>query len=251
MKPDFPVSADIPNLRTLWKLAFGDTDDFLDVFFSTAYAPTRCRCIREEKGISAALYWMDMDLSGQKFAYIYAVATDPACRGRGLCRMLMEDTAAVLTAQGYAGAILVPQEEGLRAMYGRMGYLPATTVDEVFCAASIPCPVAEISGEEYAAQRRAFAPDGSLTPGQVALNLLSKFSRFYVGEGFLAVVSREQEHLRILEYLGDRETASALVAALGATEATLRAPGKGRTFSMYRPLTGTCQKPEYYPFAFD
>ena len=251
MKPDYPVSGDIPKLRQLWKLAFGDTDDFLDVFFSTAYVPDRCRCIREGNAIPAALYWLDMDCGAQKFAYIYAVATNPDYRGRGLCRMLMEDTAAVLTAWGYDGAILVPQDEGLRTMYGRMGYLPATALDEVLCTASVPCPVTEITATDYAARRIDLLPEGSFTPGPEALTFLEKLARFYTGSTFLAAVSREQEHLRILEYLGDRKAAPALVAALGATEATLRAPGTGTEFAMYRPLTDTCKKPDYYPFAFD
>lgn len=251
MKPDYSVSGDIPKLRQLWKLAFGDTDAFWDVFFSTAYVPDRCRCIREGDAIPAALYWMDMTCQGQKFAYIYAVATDPVFRGKGLCRMLMEDTADVLTARGYDGAILVPQDAGLRTMYGRMGYLPATTLDQIFCAGSTPCPVQEIAAADYAARRGALLPEGSILPGQAALDFLAAFARFYAGDGFLAAVSREQEHLRILEYLGNPASASALVAALGRTEATLRRPGKGMEFSMYRPLTQTCQKPEYYPFAFD
>ena len=251
MKPDYPGSADVPGLRKLWKLAFGDTDEFLDLFFSVAFSSDRCRCIREGDGISAALYWLDMDCNGQKFAYIYAVATDPTCRGRGLCRLLMEDTAELLTAGGYDGAILVPQDAGLRTMYGRMGYLPATSLDQVFCAGSTPCPVQEITAADYAARRGALLPEGSILPGKAALDFLAAFARFYAGDGFLAAVSQEQEHLRILEYLGNPEAAPALVAALGRTEATLRRPGKGMEFSMYRPLTQTCQKPEYYPFAFD
>ena len=251
MKPDYPASSDISRLRRLWFLTFGDTDEFLDVFFSVAFSPDRCRCIREDDGIPAALYWMDLDLKGQKFAYIYAVATDPACRGRGLCRNLMEDTAGILTARGYDGAILVPQEEGLRAMYRKMGYKSVTAIDEEFCAASVPCPVEEITPADFAARRSEWLPEGSLELGTAALAFLAQFARFYAGDGFLAAVSREQEHMRILEYLGDREEASALVAALGATEATVRYPGKSREFAMYRPLTPLCKKPEYYPFAFD
>lgn len=251
MMTDYPAAGDIPKLRRLWKLAFGDTDAFLDVFFSTAYAPEQCRCIREEDKISAALYWLDMDCEGQKFAYIYAVATDPDCRGRGLCRTLMEDTAGVLTARRYDGAILMPQDEGLRAMYGRMGYLPATTIEETFCAGSAACPAEEITAEAYTARRAAYLPEGSITPGPAAVAFLGKLARFYAGNGFLAAVSREEGHLRILEYLGDRNAAPALVAALGATEATLRTPGHNKEFAMYRPLTDDCKKPEYYPFAFD
>ena len=251
MNLDHPVAGDISGLRQLWKLAFGDTDAFLDIFFSTAYGPDHCRCIRENDGVSAALYWLDMDYKGQKFAYIYAVATDPACRGRGLCRMLMEDTTAVLTARGYDGIILVPQDKGLRTMYGRMGYFPAAPIDAVFCAASDSCPVRELTAEEYADRRKELLPEGSLIPGQAAVNFLGELARFYAGSHFLAAVSRETEHLRVLEYLGSRVHAPALVAALGATEATLRCPGEGTEFAMYRPLTAACKRPEYYPFAFD
>ena len=251
MTIDHPAACHIPKLRLLWKKAFGDTDAFLDVFFSTGYDASRCRCIQEDEDMAAALYWFDMTCSGQKFAYIYAVATDPDFRGRGLCRMLMDDTAAVLKAQGYDGAILVPQDAGLRIMYGKMGYLPATTLEEAHCAASVPCSVEEISVEDYACRRKSCLPAGGMLPEQAALDFLSKLARFYAGEGFLAAVSREEEHLRILEYLGDRSVASALVAALGHREATLRTVGAGMEFAMYLPLTDRCCMPEYFPFAFD
>ena len=88
-----PDCRHIPELRSLWKTAFGDEDAFLDAFFSTAYSPDRCRCIIEDDGIQAALYWFDASCAGHKFAYLYAVATDPAHRGKGLCRKLMEDVA--------------------------------------------------------------------------------------------------------------------------------------------------------------
>ena len=69
-----------------------DEDAFLDTFFSVAFSPDRCRCILDHENLQAVLYWFDATCENQKFAYLYAVATDPASRGRGLCRMLMEDT---------------------------------------------------------------------------------------------------------------------------------------------------------------
>ena len=251
MTADYPGIGDIPQLRSLWKKAFGDTDAFLDIFFSTGYSPDRCRFIRQGGIIGTALYWMDLDWDDRKFAYIYAVATDPGCRGRGLCRQLMADTAALLTGRGYAGAILVPQDEGLRAMYAKMGYLPAAPIDQVFCASSAPCPVTQISPSDYAARRASLVPEGSLSLSREALDFLGELARFYAGDGFLAAVSLEPEHLRILEYLGNRELAPCLVAALGATEATLCTPGQGTPLGMYLPLSEDCPRPEYYPFAFD
>ncbi len=252
MNLDHPTAALIQPLRDLWKEAFGDSDAFLDSFFSIAYAPERCRCIATEGAVDAALYWFDVFCGNQKFAYIYAVATAAAARGKGCCRTLMEDTAEVLKNAGYHGALLVPQDEGLRAMYGRMGYLPATSIDECICAAGeTSAPFSEITPEAYADRRPALLPDGSVELGGESLAFLAAHARFYEGDGLLAAVSREQEHLRILEYLGDRTAVPALVAALGRTEVTLRTPGTGTPLAMYLPLIPDCRKPDYFAFCFD
>lgn len=251
MKTELPAAPD-HQLRSLWKEAFGDTDAFLDLFFSIAFDPDRCRFIRLQGRAAAALYWLDVFLGGQKFAYIYAVATARDFRGQGLCRQLMEDTAATLKAKGYQGALLVPQDGGLRAMYRSMGYRDAAPIDEFFCAAAdAPVSAGEIPAEEYAALRRNLLQDGSADLGEKALGFLAATARFYAGDGFAAAVSRETVHLRMLEYLGDRDLLPGLVAALGATEATVRTPGHSRPFAMYLPLTPDCVTPEYYPFAFD
>jgi predicted acetyltransferase len=108
MRIDAPTTAQIPALRALWKEAFADEDVFLDIFFSASFSPERCRCLTVQDQLAAALYWMDCSAGEAKLAYIYAVATAKAYRGRGLCRALLEDTHAVLKRMGYAGAILVP-----------------------------------------------------------------------------------------------------------------------------------------------
>ncbi len=252
MKPDRPSPELIPQLRALWKEAFGDTDAFLDLFFGTAYDPLCCRCTVSQGRVTAALYWLDFYLGEQRFAYIYAVATARDCRGQGLCAALMADTAVHLAGNGYHGALLVPQDEGLRAMYGRMGYRDMGPIDEFFCAAGeTPVSAKKIAAPEYAALRQETAPAHSLRPGCKALSFLASVARFYAGDGFLAAVSRETAHLRILEYLGDREKLPGLIATLGATEATVRTPGSTVPFAMYLPLADNCGTPEYYPFAFD
>jgi len=252
MKIDHPDSPLVPQLRQLWKEAFGDTDAFLDIFFSTAFDPRRCRCITEDGQMLAALYWFDVTCQGQRFAYVYAVATAKAARGRGLCRKLMDDTAEHLHTQGYQGILLVPQDEGLRVMYGKMGYLPATSLSESICAAGEETlSITEISPQVYAARRASLLPPGGVIQEGENLSFLSALARFYEAPGLLAAVSRETEHLRVLEYLGDLALAPAFVAALGAREATLRCPGDALPFAMYRSLTADCIKPTYLGFCFD
>ena len=252
MRFDYPREDQIPQLRQLWKDSFGDTDAFLDLFFSTGFHPQRCRCALEEDRIVAALYWFDIHWNGLRCAYLYAVATDPQCRGRGLCRKLMEDTAAVLTAAGYDGALLVPQEEGLIAMYGKMGYLPATSIrEEIYPAGITPVAFREITAPEYAPARISLLPPRSVIQDGNNLAFFAAIAQFYRGDGFLAAVSRETDHLRILEFLGDTAQAAGLIRALGHTEATVRTPGCGKPFAMYRPLSDRCSKPDYFAFPFD
>lgn len=252
MRSDYPKESQIPGLRRLWQEAFGDTDAFLDLFFSTGFSPDRCRCIEDGGRILAALYWFDCSCADHKLAYLYAVATAEAARGQGLCRKLMADTAEVLRASGYSGAILVPQDEGLFTMYGKMGYAPASGIREFFhAAAETGIPLRPIDALEYASARRKKLPPDSVLQECNNLPFFRELARFYTGSDFLAAVSREPDHLRILEYLGNPDKLGNLIAALGYSEATVRMPGEGIPFSMYLPLRAECPKPAYFAFPYD
>ena len=54
MRIDHPTDAEISGLRQLWKEAFGDTDGFLDAFFSTGFSPERCLYAGEGGTVAAA-----------------------------------------------------------------------------------------------------------------------------------------------------------------------------------------------------
>jgi GNAT superfamily N-acetyltransferase len=252
MKPDYPKLRQIPGLRKLWKEAFGDSDAFLDLFFASGFSPDRCRCIANGDEIAAVCYWFDITCEGQKLAYVYAVATAKASRGQGLCRKLLADCADLLKAQGYSGILLVPQDEGLIRMYGGMGYLPATRLGEALWAAGdTAAPLRELTPEEYTRLREGRLPPFSALQEGPGLTFLGTQARFYEGPDFLTAVSRETEHLRILEYLGDTASIPSFIRALGHREATVRLPGDDRPYGMYLPLTADCKKPEYFAFSYD
>ena len=163
MKIDFPIPAQGMEMARLWQEAFGDSFEFIEGFFCTAYSPSRCRCVTVDGEIAAVLYWLDTEYDGQRFAYIYAVATKKSHRGKGLCRKLMDDTHAHLRTRGYAGALLVPQTDDLRKMYRAMGYMPCTSVSEFTCEASeTAAALHRIDRDTYAAARRTFLPEGGV-----------------------------------------------------------------------------------------
>ena len=190
-----PGKEEIPQLRTLWKQAFGDTDAFLDIFFSTAFAFDRCRCVVEDGVVAAALYWFSCQADGQPLAYLYAVATAEEFRGQGLCRQLMADTHSHLENLGYAGAMLVPGDPELRKMYRAMGYEDMTSVERFSCQAGAPICLERIDGAAYAALRRERLPQNAVLQEGENLRFLEAISQFYRGEDVLLCAAKDGDRL--------------------------------------------------------
>ena len=252
MKIDFPTPKQGMELVRLWQEAFGDSLEFIEGFFCTAYSPSRCRCVTVDRKVVAALYWLDARLDGRRYAYLYAVATAAAHRGKGLCRKLMEDTHAHLALRGYDGAVLVPQTPTLRQMYGNMGYESCTTVDEFSCeAAADPVELQRIGREEYARLRRDYLPRGGLLQEEENIAYLENMAFFYRGRDFLLSARTENGQLFSPELLGSTSAAPGILAALNCAAGTFRTPGGNIPFAMYRPLSKGAKAPEYFGLAFD
>ena len=244
---EFPKKDHIPALKRLWKEAFFDTDEFLDQFFTLEYSPRRCRIALEDGQPAAVLYWLELACRGKKMAYIYAVTTDSRYRHRGLCTRLMEDALAHM--EDCAGAVLLPADEGLRAMYGAMGFRDAAPVGVLTCRAGrTPVSLKPVTGAAYLALRQRYAPAGGAAPREAAF-LESQYG-LYAGEDFVLAARVEQGRLTAAELLGSRDAASGILQALGAETGTFRYPGGETPFLMYRSLDGTAA-PDFYPFTFE
>lgn len=249
---DFPKETLTHQLRQLWKLAFGDPDEFLDGFFGFGFSPDRCRCVAAGEQVAAVLYWFDCDCCGQKYAYIYGVATHPDYRNRGLCRKLMADTHSLLADKGYAGSVLVPQQEPLRKLYASMGYEDAGTIAVVNCVpAEEAVSLRKISGAEFAALRRQYLPRGGVLQEGESIAFLERTYELYAGEDFLLTAFREDGFLWGAELLGNREAAPGILKALDCLRGRFRTPGEERPFAMFLPLTAQAMAPKYFGLAFD
>lgn len=253
MTIDKPAASHLPVLRSLWKQAFGDPDEFLDSFFSVAFSENRCRCLYMDGRLAASLYWFDADFENQKIAYLYAVATDKTYQNRGLCRALMEDTHRHLYALGYDAAMLVPGSEGLFRLYEKLGYRTAAYIREFTCTAvQVPADLRPIDAAQYVLLRKKYLPAGGVIQEGAAVALLQTQADFYAGSGCILIAAREAGALRILELLGDISAAPAVTAALGADTAVFRTPGEDKPFAMYRSLTEREGRlPAYFGLALD
>lgn len=246
MTIDMPKPSQIPALRRLWQQAFGDSDSFLDSFFSLAFAPERCRCLMAGDTLAAALYWFDCNWGDKKVAYIYAVATDEAYRGKGCCRILMADTHAHLQSLSYAGAALVPGNAELFRLYEKCGYqsfCPMTL--QRFFANKDPLAFRQVSASAYCALQKQLSPDNSVFHRQKTLAFGSSFLKYYAADGFAFCVGMEDDQAEFQEFLGDEALLPGILAGLQVSQGLIRLPG-GKDYAMYCPFDNTTQLPAYF-----
>lgn len=220
-------------LRSLWKTVFGDTDAFLDSFFSVAYSPERCRYLTAGDDVVSALYWFDCEYEGGKLAYLYAVATDPNHRGKGLASQLLKKTHDHLKNTGYAGAVLKPAN-GLFPFYERLGYQTSGYLRRFSASAGDPVVLTELSPEEFGHRRREFLPKGSVLQEGLTLEFLHNFAHFYASDDAL-ICACPQEKV-IFEYLGNPDSAPGILGTLGIAEAEIPTLGAAIPHTMFLPL---------------
>ena len=126
---------DIPQLKALWKQAFGDEDSFIDAFFEDLYRPERCVLIEDEGRVLSMAYLLPCTLvwkgegggsegllESADCAYLYGMCTDEAYRGRGLGLMLLSFAKGYMGAMGCEAIALLPADEGLFGFYRKAGY---------------------------------------------------------------------------------------------------------------------------------
>lgn len=108
--------------RDLWKEAFGDSDEFIDTFMGNIYSRENMLYIEKERSIISMLHIIPFTFNSHNAGYIYAVATAPEERGKGLASMLMERAIEVSQEKGMTALFTIPANEGLRTFYSKFGF---------------------------------------------------------------------------------------------------------------------------------
>lgn len=248
MNIDQPARSQYPELKSLWQQAFGDTPGFIEGFFQTGFSADRCRCLTLEGRATAALYWFDCYLGVEKWAYIYAVATDTAHRGKGLCAALMENTHDYLRKRGYSGAVLVPAQEHLWRYYGKFGYVPFGSITLTTVTAGQPVRVEEISPDVYRELRRQYLPENALDQSS-AYPFYATWGKFYRSQNCCFAAAKDEDTLYIQEFLGDPAALSGIITALDCKTGNVRLPGGDTPQGMYLSFSGSA--PDYLGFPLD
>ena len=134
--------SEVPRLKEIWKLAFGDEDAYIDRFFELYYRPERVMTLHAEDAIPSAIHTFDMRAivmpDGSEFSagVTYALGTDPKYRGHDYGMKCMDAALAMQAQMGRDCSIQVPANDTLFVQYHkRIGYCDAFYVKE----AHIPC----------------------------------------------------------------------------------------------------------------
>ncbi|MBQ6999231.1 MAG: GNAT family N-acetyltransferase [Clostridia bacterium] len=253
MNIDKPLENHISKLKKLWKKSFGDTDESINTFFETAFSKERCMCCFVKDDIVASLYWFNCMFYNKRIAYIYAVSTAKEYRRQGICHKLMEHTHLHLLSNGYAGAVLVPENKELFGFYEQMEYTICTNIGDIHCGASADSiDIRKIDADEYTRIRKSFLPLGGIVQEDENIAYLSAQAQFYVGENFLLAARVDGNTLRGIELLGDTSYAPQITRALECKSGDFRVAGDDRLFSMYKTFDSENDDlPTYFGLAFD
>ena len=122
----FPFESEYENLKELWQTSFDDSKESLDCFFRNTVSPDRVLAIFENNKPVSVLYMLESEIIIKEKAYsayyIYAVCTHSDFRGKGLMKSLFEELFKVAKSRNIDYLFLVPEEEYLFKVYGKIGF---------------------------------------------------------------------------------------------------------------------------------
>lgn len=119
----------IDSLIKLWNKVFGDDEDYIKLFFKDAYYDCECFAEIYDDEVVSAFYLLKciIKLDGKIYngRYLYAAATLPEYRNKGLMGKLISEARDYFKTKNIDFVALVPANDGLYDYYGRFGFKEA------------------------------------------------------------------------------------------------------------------------------
>lgn len=120
------VQNDVPYLRLNWSVSFGDTDEYLDFFFSRRFIPDNTLVALAGEKVVSQLFLLPATLRTQEdempVDYLFAAATHPDYRGQGVMSLLLDEARTICRQRGIDAIVLLPGNETLYGYYEKHGY---------------------------------------------------------------------------------------------------------------------------------
>lgn len=126
MKIGFASNSSKAGLKALWRAAFHDPEEYIDLFLERRFRPEQTLCAFDGARPVSMVFLLPLEVtSGERrypAQYLYGVATDRDYRARGLSGALIERAQQTLSERGGALSMLVPAGEGLFSFYRKRGF---------------------------------------------------------------------------------------------------------------------------------
>jgi ribosomal protein S18 acetylase RimI-like enzyme len=121
------TTGDLERLKLIWKLCFGDEDQYIDTYFNCRNWKEETAVLLKDGQIVSMLSMIPADIvfedgTRQKSAMIYGVATHPDYQKLGLADELMRFCNQYLASREIETTFLVPAGECLFRFYEKRGY---------------------------------------------------------------------------------------------------------------------------------
>ena len=114
------------SVRDLWKECFGDSDEFLDIYFSRVYSPQVDYSVELDARVVSALQCIPYNMlcggSECSTAYLSGVCTAREYRRRGLAGRLVEQATRDMRSRGCVFGFLIPSGRNVLPFYRAYGY---------------------------------------------------------------------------------------------------------------------------------
>lgn len=217
----------------LYDMAFpGEPEAFTRAMFDR-YAPEYLRTVCENGEPISMLFSIPYPIitgNGTLDArYLYAVATHPDHRGKGLAKRLLLQEAAEHPV------FLRPMSQSLFDYYGKVGFAPFSPIEVETGEATAPSgAVRLVSSAEFLTLRDSLAPLPHCRPTKAFLSLYENGGGTAAyGNDAVAIFERSNGGILFKEYWGDPVFAPRLAAFLGGEHFELRrADQNGKPFGV-------------------
>lgn len=143
----FADKTTLGEVRQMWKTCFGDTDEYIDLYFTQKYKDENTLIYIVDDIPVASLQMLPYTITfyGKEisFYYLMGLCTLPEYRERGYMAELINKSHEVMKDRDIPLSILVPAEDWLFGFYKKFGY------EQVFEKSSQPIPSLKLLLEKY------------------------------------------------------------------------------------------------------
>ncbi len=126
--------------RQLWETVFGDSEEFVDLYFNRRFTPENTICVFESGRVVSAMQSLQYDMTFCqaviRVGYVSGLATLPGFRNRGLAAKVLRESHRRLYDRGALLSLLIPAENSLFDYYRRMNYAVCSyfSEEQVMCS---------------------------------------------------------------------------------------------------------------------